>query len=50
MIPQNALGTLNQVVLRVFVKSDDQENLDKLINKIRNTIKIYSIDGEEIGI
>ena len=49
-IPYSAKGTLNQVVLRVFVKSNTQENLDKLINKIRNSIKIYSIDGEEIGI
>lgn len=49
-IPQSAFGTLNQVALRVFAKSNTQENLGKLINKIRSTIKIYSAEKEEIGI
>ena len=49
-IPQNALGTLNQVALRIFIKSDTQENLQELIKTIRSKIKIYSNTGTEIGI
>ena len=50
LIPQNALGTLNQVALRVFVKSDAQNNLQNMIKTIRDKIKIYSDSGIEIGI
>ena len=48
-IPQSALGTLNQVVLRVFIKADNQENLISLIKLIRDKVKILSIDGKDIG-
>ncbi len=41
-IPKSALGTLNQVALRVFVKVKNQDDIEKITQKIRNTIKIYS--------
>lgn len=50
LIPDSALGTLNQVALRVFVKSDNQENLQDLIESIRKKVKIYSNTNIEIGI
>lgn len=49
-IPKNAYGTLNQIALRVFVKAQDCSSLNLLKRKIRQTIKIYSSDNEDIVI
>ena len=49
-IPKSALGTLNQVALRIFVKEQTTERLNELIDYIRNQIKIISNDNEDIVI
>lgn len=46
----SALGTLNQVALRIFVKEQTAERLNKLIDYIRNQIKIISKNNEDIVI
>jgi len=49
-IPYSALGTLNQVALRIFVKEQTAERLNELIDYIRNQIKIISKNNEDIVI
>ena len=49
-IPKSALGTLNQVALRIFVKEQTTERLNELIDYIRKQIKIISNDNEDIVI
>lgn len=48
IIPQTALGTLNQVVLRIFVKAATKDKLDELIQKIRLKIKVFDQNGVNI--
>ncbi len=48
IIPTSALGTLNQVALRIFVKENSKENLYSIVDYIREQIKIISNDGEDI--
>ena len=47
-IPQNALGTLNQIVLRVFAKAPTKEKLLTLINEIKSIVKVLDESGENI--
>lgn len=49
-IPETAWGTLNQIVLRVFVKANTKDELNALIKQIRNSVRIYSTDNEDIAI
>ena len=48
VIPENAIGTLKQVVLRVFATSKSKGDMKILIDRIHNTIKVYSHDGENM--
>ena len=45
VIPENAIGTLKQVVLRVFATSKSKGDMKILIDRIHNTIKVYSQIG-----
>ncbi len=47
-IPQTALGTLNQVALRIFIKGKSREEIINLTKIIRNIVKIYSDKNENI--
>ena len=48
IIPQSALGTLNQIVLRVFARAASKENLLDLIKLIRQNIVVYDDAGTNI--
>jgi len=48
VIPESALGTLNQVVLRVFATTRTKSELAELINKVQSLIKIHSTDGRDM--
>lgn len=47
-IPDSALGTLNQVVLRVFVIADNRASLIEKIKEIRSKVQILDISGHNI--
>lgn len=47
-IPESALGTLNQVALRVFVKADSIESLNSLIANVASTISIEDEHGKNV--
>lgn len=47
-IPLSALGTLKQVVIRVFAVAETKEQLAETINNIYNAIKVYSDDDENM--
>lgn len=47
-IPQSALGTLNQVALRIFLYADTKNELIDNIRLIRNTVQIQDIEGRDI--
>lgn len=47
-IPDSALGTLNQVVLRVFLYSDDEDTLLEKIKTIRGKIQVLDTSGNNI--
>lgn len=48
VIPESAVGTLKQVVLRVFATTKTKEEMGKLINKIHDIIKVYTVDGDNM--
>ncbi|GAG27425.1 unnamed protein product [marine sediment metagenome] len=48
VIPATALGTLKQVIIRVFAIAETKQKLATIMDKIHNTIKVYSEDGENI--
>lgn len=48
VIPSSALGTLKQVIIRVFAIADTKQKLAEIIDKIHNTIQVYSEDGEDL--
>ncbi len=47
-IPKSALGTLNQVALRVFAKVEKDKDMHEFIDKIRSIVGIYSTENENI--
>lgn len=47
-IPKSALGTLNQVALRIFVKEKTTERLNELIGLIRSKIRVISDKNKDI--
>jgi len=48
VIPATALGTLKQVIIRVFAIAETKQELAAIMDKIHNTIKVYSEDGENM--
>lgn len=48
VIPENAIGTLKQVVLRVFGTSNTKNEMKTLMARIHKAIKVYSEDGEDM--
>lgn len=48
VIPENAIGTLKQVVLRVFGTSKTKREMITLIDRIHKAISVYSEDGEDM--
>lgn len=48
IIPESAIGTLKQVILRVFVTSKTKKDLACLIDKIHGIIKVISNNGEDM--
>ena len=47
-IPDSAIGTLKQVVLRIFAICSSFEVLGNVINRIQNTIRVNSTEGENM--
>lgn len=47
-IPEAARGTLNQILLRVFMHASDRETLWNLLNKIHDTVAITDAQGENM--
>jgi len=47
-IPQNAVGTLNQVALRVMVVAENKLALKKLITEIIHKIDVQSTEGKSV--
>ncbi|WP_459201911.1 ATP-grasp domain-containing protein [Methanococcus sp. CF] len=47
-VPESAVGTLQQVVLRVFGTAKNENELKDLMNQICSLVKIYSEDGENM--
>lgn len=47
-IPESALGTLNQVAIRVFAKANDLKSLNRLIEEIVSKIKVLDEHGNNI--
>ena len=48
VIPENAIGTLKQVVLRVFGTSNTKNEMKTLMDRIHKAIKVYSEDGDDM--
>ena len=48
IIPATALGTLEQIIVRVFAIAETKQELAATIEKIHNTIKVYSEDEESM--
>jgi hypothetical protein len=48
VIPTSAIGTLNQVILRVFAVTDSQEEMKKLMRAIINDIDVLSDAGKSV--
>ena len=48
IIPESAIGTLKQVILKVFATTKTKEELAKLMDKIHGIIKVYSADGKDM--
>ena len=48
VIPENAIGTLKQVVLRVFGTSKTKSDMKILMDRIHKAIKVYSEDGDDM--
>jgi len=47
-IPQKALGTLAQVIIRVFAFAKSKKELASLMDKVHRTISVYSPKGESL--
>lgn len=48
IIPQTALGTLQQVIIRIFAIAQTKKELALVMNKIHNTIRVTSIKEENL--
>jgi len=48
IIPETALGTLSQVIIRIFFITDNLENLKNTIKKIYSIISVTSINDENM--
>ena len=48
VIPQTALGTLQQVIIRIFAIAQTKKELALVMNKIHNTIRVTSIKEENL--
>jgi hypothetical protein len=48
VIPESAIGTLQQVVLRVFGVVKDKISLKNIIDQVQCTIKVFDIDGNNM--
>ena len=48
VIQESDIGTLKQVILRVLIVAENKYELAKVIDKIYNTIKVYSEDGKDM--
>ncbi|MBR2344501.1 MAG: glycosyltransferase [Lentisphaeria bacterium] len=47
-IPEAACGTLNKILLRVFLQATDKTALYELINQVQHTINIFSENGSSM--
>jgi len=43
-----AIGTLDQLIARIFIVSEDKQTLIDVINNINRTIKVTNIEGEDM--
>lgn len=47
-IPLSAVGTLSQVVLRVFITADTKAKLEEVMNTVHDLFVVISADGEKM--
>ncbi|RHV92935.1 ATP-grasp domain-containing protein [Culturomica massiliensis] len=47
-IPQKAVGTLAQVILRVFIVSETKKQLKQTMDEVHRSIEIHSTTGEDM--
>jgi len=47
-IPESAIGTLKQIVLRAFAVAETKEELAKIIDKVHGLLHVYSDKGEDM--
>lgn len=47
-IPESAIGTLKQIVLRAFAVADTKEELAKIIDQVHSLFYVYSDKGENM--
>ena len=47
-IPESAIGTLKQIVLRAFAVAETKEELAKIIDKVHGLFHVYSDKGEDM--
>jgi biotin carboxylase len=48
IIKESSIGTLKQVIIRVFAVAKSKHELAKVIDKIHNIVKVYSEDGKNM--
>ena len=48
IILESSIGTLKQVILRVFATTKTKNEMANLMDKIHGLIKVYSVDGENM--
>ena len=47
-LPESVIGTLRQIVLRVFAVADTKEELADLMDEIYNCLEVRSTQGENL--
>lgn len=48
VIPETALGTLIQVILRVFIVSDSYDEMINTVDRINEIVDVLSVEGESV--
>jgi biotin carboxylase len=48
VIKESAIGTLQQIIVRAFAVARSKRELAKVIDKIHNTVKVFSEDGKNM--
>lgn len=47
-IPESAIGTLRQIILRAFATAKTKEDLAKIIQSVHSLFRVYNTEGEDM--